>query len=101
MTDLQKVIKALELCRYDPDPGMETKGKHSCEKCPYYNDGIAPECHKMYDDAIAMLRQKEPVQAIRTGGKTVWWYVCNECRTVFSANDLYCRHCGRPVRWIE
>ena len=55
MTDREKVIKALDLCKYDPDPGQTLKHIHSCEHCPYWNDGIMPECSVMYTDAITLL----------------------------------------------
>ena len=56
MPDIEKVIKALDLCKYDPDPGQEDKYHHSCSKCPYWKDGIAPECAFMYTDAVRWLR---------------------------------------------
>ena len=56
MPDVDKIIKGLELCKYDPDPGQENKGVHSCVKCPYYNDGIMPECQVMYTEAIELLK---------------------------------------------
>lgn len=55
--DVEKVIKALELCRYDPDPGQETKHEHSCKKCPYYGEVTGKWCAKMYSDAITLLKQ--------------------------------------------
>ena len=62
MTDREKVILALELCRYDPDPGQEKKWYHSCLKCPYCTDrnGMEMNCAQMYTDAIALLREQEP-----------------------------------------
>ena len=52
--DIEKVVQALELCRYDPDPGQEPKFEHSCKQCPYYEDGLMM-CAMMYSDAIALL----------------------------------------------
>ena len=69
MPDIEKVIKGLELCKYDPDPGQENKGIHSCVKCPYYNDGIMPDCQVMFTDAIELLKEQ-----LKT--KTV---VCQRC----------------------
>ena len=62
MTDREKVIHALELCRYDPDPGQEKKWDHSCLKCPYCTDhtGMGMDCARMYTDAIALLQEQEP-----------------------------------------
>ena len=62
MPDREKVILALELCRYDPDPGQEKKWYHSCLKCPYCvgPTGMEMNCAQMYTDAIALLREQEP-----------------------------------------
>lgn len=45
MTDCETIIKAWNLCKYDPDPGMMSKYMHSCVECPYYEtDGTLEEC---------------------------------------------------------
>ena len=65
MTDIDKVIKGLDLCKYDPDPGEFTKPIHSCQHCPYWNGGILSECCVMYTDAISLLKElKELKQRI-------------------------------------
>ena len=48
--DVKKVIKALELCRYDPDPGQEPKYSHSCMKCPYGQPYAGAREHRHYAD---------------------------------------------------
>lgn len=53
--DVKKVIKALELCRYDPDPGQEPKYSHSCMKCPYGQPD--QRCAEMFNDAITLLKR--------------------------------------------
>ena len=53
VTDIEK---ALELCRYDPDPGQETKYEHSCRKCPYNDPFMGKMCAFMYTDAINYIR---------------------------------------------
>ena len=59
MIEREKVIKALDLCKYDPDPGQTVKYLHSCVHCPYWNDGVAPECSVMYTDALALLKEQK------------------------------------------
>ena len=59
MPDRENVIRALELCRYYPDPGQEKKWYHSCLKCPYCTDrnGMEMNCNQLYTDALALLRE--------------------------------------------
>ena len=54
--NVEKVLEALALCRYDPDPGQEPKFTHSCQKCPYY--GEVSRCAMMFNDAIALIRER-------------------------------------------
>lgn len=60
MIDQEKVIKGLELCRYDPDPGMPLKSEVSCDICPYWDDTYGCRMNDMFDDAIALLKAQEP-----------------------------------------
>lgn len=68
---LENVVKALQLCRYDPDPGQECKQLVSCDICPYwYDDEYCYGCHEtaMFNDALEVikdLRQRlnEPTKA--------------------------------------
>lgn len=53
---LEKVIKGLELCRYDPDPGQECKQLVACDICPYWNDYYGCQMTKMFNDALAELK---------------------------------------------
>lgn len=57
MADLEKVIRGLELCAYDPDPGQELKEIRSCPECPYYRAGCSPQ---LIRDALALLQEQEP-----------------------------------------
>jgi len=52
----EKVIRGLELCAYDPDPGQELKEVRSCPECPYYRAGCSPQ---LIRDALALLREQE------------------------------------------
>ncbi len=55
-----EVIKALELCRYDPDPGQEPKSMVSCDICPYWSDKFGCRMTDMFNDALALLKAQEP-----------------------------------------
>lgn len=28
-----------------------------------------------------------------------WWYVCGACQQPIDKTDIFCRHCGRAVKW--
>lgn len=74
MADREKVIRGLELCAYDPDPGQELKEIRSCPECPYYREGCSPQ---LIRDALALLREQEPrvmtLEEIRSGAAEVVW----------------------------
>lgn len=55
MAEREKVIRGLELCAYDPDPGQELKEIRSCPECPYYRDGCSPQ---LIREALALLREQ-------------------------------------------
>lgn len=70
MADREKLIRGLELCTYDPDPGQKLKEIRSCPECPYYRAGCSPQ---LIRDALALLKEQEPrvmtleeLQAIET-----------------------------------
>jgi hypothetical protein len=52
------VIKALSLCRYDPDPGQECKQLVSCDICPYWSDETGCRMTDLFTDAIALLKEE-------------------------------------------
>ena len=111
MLDREKVILALELCRYDPDPGQEKKWYHSCLKCPYCTDRNEMEmnCAQMYTDAVTLLREQEPVEPTAKDEVIRVKYNCGECGYLVGFvstihNDMqyrakYCPECGRKVLW--
>jgi len=55
MAEREKVIRGLELCAYDPDPGQELKEIRSCPECPYYRAGCSPQ---LLRDALALIEEQ-------------------------------------------
>ena len=92
MTDREKVIKAIDICL----------GHGKCHDCHYsmtekgYTAINCREC--MMRDALSLLKDQEPVEPELEGGGSSWWHVCGECHGTIDENDLFCRHCGRPVK---
>lgn len=31
--------------------------------------------------------------------RSTWWYACSECHGDVDPSDIYCRHCGRKIKW--
>lgn len=59
MTKLEQVIKALQLCRYDPDPGQECKFLVSCDICPYWKDEVGCREIDLFNDALELLKERQ------------------------------------------
>lgn len=53
-----EVIKALSLCRYDPDPGQECKQLVCCDICPYWSEEVGCRMTDLFSDALALLKEE-------------------------------------------
>ena len=40
----------------------------------------------------------KPAEIEMEGGGTTWWYVCEDCHGAVDTSDLYCKHCGKPLK---
>lgn len=97
MPDLEKVIKALEICY--------TFG-HNCTEFPLFSED---DCNdRLVRDAIAMLKAQEPVKPvlkrIRLGFHTDAVHIepcCGGCGHKLETWYKYCSYCGRAVKWDE
>lgn len=57
------------------------------------------EEQEILENAIQLLKEREPVPVELEGGGWSWWYVCGECHTAINARDRFCQECGRPLDW--
>ena len=92
MPDREKVIRGLEVCLSPID-------KRACKDCPY--DGV-DGCWQLKHDALELLKAQEPVRPAIGGNQSVdgcWWYICPNCQMAIDTKDLYCRYCGKAVKW--
>jgi len=99
MPDREKVIKGLECCtRYEVG-----KQLNNCLDCPYVEpigfNQFRCKSQDMKEDALALLKEKDPVEPEWEGGGSHYWHVCGECHGVINSIDSYCRHCGRRIKW--
>ena len=104
--------------------GIETHvdNSRSCKKCPYFDE--RPCClYKLMDDALALLKESEPVKHGRWipvdsysafgGSEEVWrahgiptaYHYCSECKEQSSLDEFgyeilskYCLNCGADLR---
>lgn len=53
---------------------------------------------ELMETAAKTLESRMPVEPELEGGGSSWWHVCGECHGMIDKNDLFCRHCGRPVK---
>lgn len=52
------------------------------------------------DDALALLKEQEPVKPIKIIGEFSQIYVCGNCnKPVWYKGQAYCVSCGRKVKW--
>lgn len=103
-----EVIKALSLCRYDPDPGQESKQLVSCDICPYWSDEVGCRMTDLFNDALALLKHEQkrgrwityPECLAYEGAYSDDHIVCSECESVWSIMDndterfQFCPNCG-------
>ena len=89
--DREKVIRAIEGCINFDD---------YCNDCVY--DGciyVHGSCEKdLLADALALLKEQEPVETEIDGGGSTWYHVCGDCHGVVDDYDSYCKHCGRKLK---
>ena len=96
MPDREKVANGLRHC-------LHYKG--SCFGCPY--DGANCQ-NDVLDDAIAMLKELEPVEpTVKQDEDGIVW-ACGSCGAYMYHNGgiskakeyaKYCRQCGKKVKW--
>jgi hypothetical protein len=75
----------------------------SCGNCPYEieqreDEGISDCTSVLAYDALAMLKEQDPVEPELEGGGSTWWHVCGECHGAIDTSDRYCKHCGRRIK---
>lgn len=106
MPDKKEVLKAL-VCRVN-DPVVD------CTGCPYNESSVywKQRCdfHRICRDALALLKEQEPVEPYMDyDGHDVWR--CGNCgATIFHIEHTqadedwksyakFCRQCGKAVKW--
>ena len=96
MTDREKVIKGLECA-------IGIRGVKDCDNCPYDYDFNCLGCDIVMWDALALLREQEPVEphVEHDSDDDCWYYGCGACHEAIDYKDKFCRHCGRKVKWDE
>ena len=104
MTDRERTIKWLECCG-----GYNNELEHiGCTaECPYWESENCCNSSKPFQDAIALLKEQEPVEP----SIDVDTYVCPNCghrlehqgmlgdNMIFDERYNFCPACGKAVKW--
>ncbi len=87
MPDVEKIIKAIEICY--------TEG-HNCTECPFFNED---KCNDMLKRNVLELLGNKPVLARRKMLLSMWCWCCGACGVAITEGDKFCRMCGTAVKW--
>lgn len=113
MTDLEKVIKGLEICsEHGSWHGLDCELNEAYKDCPYR--GCETGCIvTIAKDAIKLLKEQEAKQIVRKQRKKehedgsidyfAEWY-CPHCSSLIARgfdnpSIKFCYKCGKPILW--
>lgn len=96
MTDLEKVLQALEHCDLCSD-------MPNCPGCAYLRE---PDCMEhLKRDIIALLKAQEPIKPLKMEvdhvrkEPVVFSYQCPVCMTGLQRHWVACPNCGQAMKW--
>lgn len=94
MMDREKVIKGLEKLRKDLGYGLPDRSN------------VVVEYLNSLTDAIELLKEQEAVVPVYTTISHPFHigilYRCGNCHHSLTRDeDLFCRHCGKPIDWTK
>ena len=98
MADREKIIKGIDIC---------LQRFHCGEDCPYYNDAKIWCEEQLREDALALLKEHEPIKpTINEYGEA--YCICGENVGIIpNSKNLpkiqlkYCSECGRRMKWDD
>lgn len=98
MHNREKVIKGLVCCDYC------NSLTNTCFQCPYLDlnkeKGLAVCTAELAHDALALLREQEPVEPLWHEYGPYSFWTCAGCDGIIDHDDYkFCPHCGRKVKW--
>lgn len=101
MTKLEKVLTGAKYCIKYLQTG---ECKYAFNPCPYVKQCQAGQHDALMQDMLLLISEKETTRAVykkEPGTQGPWadyWYECEKCGKEISANDSFCRNCGRMVK---
>lgn len=87
--DREKAINGLEKLRKDLGYGLPDRSN------------VVVEYLNSLTDAIELLKEQEPVQAIQREIMHMLFWCCGSCGVAITEGDKFCRRCGKAVKWNE
>ena len=96
MNDREKVIKGLECA-------IGIRGVKDCDNCPYDYDFNCLGCDIVMRDALALLKEQEPVEPRWTHPEVgTNLLMCGGCGIAIPfGKPNYCPWCGKEVKWDD
>jgi len=99
--DREKVIKGLEICsEHGSWHGLDCEHNEAYKDCPYR--GCKTGCIvTIAKDAIALLKEQEPVKVQYTAMGGLRYGACPQCTARIDnlVNPKACGFCGQAVKW--
>lgn len=59
---------------------------------------INPDTDELAEATETVVEHFRPAEIEIEGGGSTWWYVCEDCHGAVDTSDLYCKHCGKPLK---
>jgi len=105
MVDREKAIKGLNSCA----KWMVENDDDACGNCPYHHSHFSyddNDCYAaLYNDALALLKEQEPVKPDSFMDGRVQRFACKKCgkHLLYAewGRDNYCSKCGKAVKWDD
>lgn len=59
---------------------------------------INPDNDALAEATETVVEHFRPAEPELEGGGSTWWHVCGECHGAIDDGDMFCKHCGKPVK---
>ena len=71
-------------------------------KLTYEADRVLEVAQERWCNTCELKESQEPVKPESgKNGCGSCWYICHECRLPIAYKDMFCRHCGRRLKWDD
>lgn len=66
------------------------------------HEGPPRKARKLIEEAPT-IKEQEPARAIRefSDDDGSWWYECGNCLNPVDCHDVFCKYCGKRLKWDD